>query len=83
MYESTRWLCKHFFACVCSQHVCIHSCAVCLVKVITALVLSTYQAAAPCGLLVYTAFLCGVKGHTWNYCAEEGEPGDEASRLQL
>ena len=20
----------------------------------------------------------GVKGHTWNYCAEEGEPGDEA-----
>ena len=23
-------------------------------------------------------FLCGVKGHTWNYCAEEGEPGDEA-----
>ena len=22
--------------------------------------------------------LCGVKGHTWNYCAEEGEPGDEA-----
>ena len=26
-----------------------------------------------------SAFLCGVKGHTWNYCAEEGEPGDEAS----
>ena len=25
-----------------------------------------------------SAFLCGVKGHTWNYCAEEGEPGDEA-----
>ena len=25
------------------------------------------------------AFLCGVKGHTWNYCAEEGEPGDEAT----
>ena len=22
-----------------------------------------------------SAFLCGVKGHTWNYCAEEGEPG--------
>ena len=20
-----------------------------------------------------------VKGHTWNYCAEEGEPGDEAT----
>ena len=26
-----------------------------------------------------SAFLCGVKGHTWNYCAEEGEPGDEAT----
>ena len=27
--------------------------------------------------------LSGVKGHTWNYCAEEGEPGDEAIHVHV
>ena len=29
-----------------------------------------------------STYLFGVKGHTWNYCVEEGEPGDEASEFQ-